>query len=499
VSLSSIDRIEVISGPGASVWGANAVNGVINITTRRAGESQGGRVQVGGGSGPDAAAEARYGGSIDSTLHFRVYGQSFQRPASYLPNGDEAGDDWRTTQAGVRADWDRAASTLTLQSDLYSGRIDQLAGPRTTISGGNALGRWTLERSPTSNVVVQVYYDRTRRVSPGAFEETLDTYDVDLQHRFALGTRNDIVWGLGYRLTRDTVTNSIAIAFLPAALTAQLFTGFVQNDITLVPDRLHLAIGAKIEHNHYTGVEIEPSIRAAWRVRPRQTVWAAVSRAVRAPSRIDREFHVPGQEPFVINGGPNVQSETAMAYELGYRAQPTASLSFSLSTYVNSWDDLRSVQLVSTAPLELRFANNYHGVSAGAELAADYRVTGGWRLHAGYTQLDVNIDPRPGTNALQLDNAEIFDAKSHFSLRSSVDLPASVTLHADYRHVSRVANHGVPAYSELDARLAWRFTRVFEVSVTGRNLLNETHAEFGAPAARRLVGRRVFGQLEWRF
>jgi iron complex outermembrane receptor protein len=499
--LADIDRIEVISGPGATLWGANAVNGVINITTRHANETHGGRVFAGGGSGPDAAAGARYGAGIDSTLHFRVYAHETRRPESELmPSGGDAQDAWRFTQGGARADWQRSPSTgLTLQTDWYSGRIDQPDGNHTTLSGGNVLGRMSRDISATSNATLQVYFDRTHRFAPNAFGETLDTYDVDFQHRFLLGARHDVVWGFGYRRMQDTVTNSAAIAFLPTTLSANLFTGFIQDEIAIVADRLHLGIGTKIEDNHYTDVEVEPSVRLAWRVRPRHTVWSAVSRAVRAPSRIDREFFSPGVPPHVLNGGPNVVSESVVAYELGYRAQATTRLSLSLSTYFNEWDDLRSVHLASVSPLEIVFANEFRGTSAGAELTADYQPTDSWRLRLGYTQLDVQLEPKPGSSDLQLDGAEVFDAKRHFFLGSSMDLTRRISFHADFRYVSAIDVQNVPAYSELDSRIAWQASRAFTLSVAGHNLLHERHAEFGREGARRLIGRRLYGQMEWRF
>lgn len=498
--LPDVDRIEVISGPGATLWGANAVNGVINITTRRAQDTHGLRVQAGGGSGPDGAGELRYGGSIDSTLHFRVYGQDFSRPSSRLPNGADATDDWRLAQGGFRADWARTdAARLTLQGDYYSGRIAQPNDVHTSISGGNVLGRWTRDYSPTSSVRLQSYYDYTRRVAPNAFAEDLKTFDLDFQRRFGFASRHDVLWGLGYRLSEDTVTNSASIAFLPPVLQRQLFTGFVQDEITLVPEKLNFAVGTKVEHNDYTGVEVEPSLRVAWRVQSRNTLWGAVSRAVRTPSRIDRDFFAPGTAPYVLNGGPDVQSETVIAYELGYRAQPTDAFSLSLAAFTNDWDDLRSVHIASTSPLQIIFANNYRGVSRGAELATDYSVTNAWRLHAGYTQLYVHLEPKPGSTDLQLNGAEVFDPRNQFLFRSSADLPMHVGFDVDYRYVARIANQSVPPYAEVDVRLAWPIVPQLELSVAGHNLLHARHLEFGAGNARRFVDRSVFAQLAWHY
>src|SRR5438552_3237702 len=309
--LEDLDRIEVISGPGATLWGANAVNGVINITTKQAKDTQGVLLLGGGGTELRDFGGVRYGGALAPNLHFRVYGQYFDRDSMVFPTGQDAANDWHLGQGGFRLDWDASASTLlTLQGDLYDGRIAQ---PGTTgditVDGSNVIGRWSHTFAEDSDLKLQVYYDRTHRRIPDVFAEDLDTYDVDFQHRFPLGERHDLVWGLGYRLIEDDVSNSPILAFLPARVSRQWFSGFVQDEITLVKDRLHLTLGTKIEHNDYTGFEVQPSARLAWRLSQQQTVWAATSRAVRTPSRIDRELFAPGRPPFtLLTGGPDFVS-----------------------------------------------------------------------------------------------------------------------------------------------------------------------------------------------
>jgi len=498
--LADIERIEVISGPGATLWGANAVNGVINITTRHSQETQGLRVQASAGSAPLGAGQVRYGGSVDTTLHFRVYGDEFTRPQSFLPNGKGANDEWRSSQGGFRADWDRSASErVTLQGDVYSGDISQPSAIESDLSGANVLGRWSREYSAASSMTLQLYYDRTHRYVPGGFEEELQTWDLDFQRRFSPGARHDVLWGLGYRLTQDTVTNSAGLAFLPSVLRQQLFTGFLQDDITLVADRLNLALGTKVEHNDYTGFEVQPSVRLAWRLHPKQTLWTAVSRAVRTPSRIDHDFFTPGKPPFILDGGPGIQSEKVVSYELGYRAQPSEAFALSLATFTDSWDDLRSVHIANLAPLRVIFANGYRGVSRGAELTADYHVTDKWQLHAGYTQLYVHIEPKPGSTDVQLNGAEIFDPDKQALVRSSADLPMHLTFDVDYRYVGKIAVQSLPDYEEMDSRLAWRAVPRLELSVAGRNLLHDRHVEFGIGNARRFIERSVYAQLAWGF
>ncbi|TMB86911.1 MAG: hypothetical protein E6J45_13170 [Chloroflexi bacterium] len=305
VPLTDVDRIEVISGPGATLWGANAVNGVINVITQGAKQTQGLLLSGGGGTEQRAFGTVRYGGALGSSVRYRIYGRGFGREATALPSGQDAADDWHLGQGGFRMDWDASnVNRVTLQGDLYDGRIAQRSAGDITVGGGNVMAKWSYTISDRSSLAAQLYYDRTHRHIPGTFGEDLDTYDVDLQHRARLGVRHDVVWGLGYRLSNDRVANSSALAFLPPQVARQWFTGFVQDEIALVPNRLHVALGSKIEHNDYTGFEIQPSGRVNWGLSPSGTLWAAVSRALRTPSRIDRELFAPAQPPYFLAGGP---------------------------------------------------------------------------------------------------------------------------------------------------------------------------------------------------
>ena len=342
--LEDIDRIEVISGPGATLWGANAVNGVINIITKDAKDTQGTLLAGGGGTELRGFGGVRYGGAVAPNFRYRIYGKYFDRDGTVLPDGRDASDDWHQGQGGFRMDWDASESDVfTVQGDGYDGRISQAGADAIDVSGANVIGRWSHTFYEGSELTLQLYYDRTHRDIPGEVSEDLDTYDVDFQHRFPLGERHDIVWGLGYRLIEDDVGNSPAVAFLPPQVSRQWFSGFVQDEIALVKDRVHLTLGTKIEHNDYTGFEFQPSGRLAWRLSEQQILWSAISRAVRTPSRIDRELFLRVDDPDLrIDGGPDFESEELLAYELGYRVQPFSRLGLSLAAYYNDYDDLRS-------------------------------------------------------------------------------------------------------------------------------------------------------------
>lgn len=498
--IDDIERIEVISGPGGTLWGSNAVNGVINVTSKSAKDTHGMLFSGGGGSEIRGFTNIRYGGQLSSNAHYRVYGQFFNRDAVILSNSQPAADDWHMGQVGFRLDWDKSTGDLfTLQGDYYSGRMAQRAAGDTVANGVNLVGRWSHRFTETSDLAIQLYYDRTDRRIPNTFAEVLDTYDVDFQHRFALGNRHSLVWGLGYRLNKDNLTGNPVIAFLPPRISRHTFSGFVQDEIAVVRDRLHLTLGSKLEHNEYTGLEYQPSGRLSWKVSQRQTVWGAISRAVRTPSRIDTEFFAPATPPFLIAGGPNFVSEKLRAFELGYRTQPFDRISLSLATFYNKYDDLRSIERLNpNAVFPVVIANRLNGESYGAELTGDYRITDQWRVRAGYTELRIHISPEPGSTDTSRGSGESHDINRQFLLRSSVDLRRDIELDAVFRFVGGIANQRVPAYGELDLRWAWRVNPNLEFSIVGQNLLHDAHAEFGSPNARREIERSVYGKVSWR-
>src|SRR5438067_4452124 len=504
IPLANIDRIEVISGPGATLWGANAVNGVINVITKGAEETQGLLLSGGGGIEQRGFGTVRYGGALGSRVHYRIHGRGFGRDATALPSGQDAADAWHLGQGGFRMDWDASnVNRVTLQGDLYDGRIGQPSAGDIAVSGGNVMAKWSHTPSEGSSLAAQLYYDWTHRDIPGTFGEDLDTYDVDLQHHARLGARHDVVWGLGYRLINDRVVNSSAFAFLPPHVARQWFTGFVQDEIALVPNRLHVALGTKIEHNDYTGFEIQPSGRVNWRLSPSGTLWAAVSRALRTPSRIARELFARVSADSFLAGGPGFHSEEELAYELGYRHQQ-GSLALSVATFYSRYHGLRSLEQVYVNPLApdtVVIGNGQDGESYGAELTADYRVTDRWRLRAGYTELRVHVWPNPGSTDMSRGATESQAPDRQFFLLSSVDLPAHLGLAAWFRAIDDINNQVVPAYAELNVTLTWRPTSKVECSLVGQNLLHSRHREFGAAASptRRDIQRGVYGAVAWRF
>ncbi len=500
--LEDVDRIEVISGPGGTLWGANAVNGVINITTKSAKDTQGLLLLGGGGTELRGFGGMRYGGALSPTLHYRIYAKYFDRDSSLRPDGSDGNDNWSMTQSGFRLDWDASpVNLLTFQGDLYGGSIEDPGPDDTDVGGGNLLGRWTHTVSPDSSLIVQWYYDRTHRSIANSITENLSTYDLDLQHNFIAGERHHFIWGLGYRWMDDDISNAPTVAILPAHLRQDVFSGFIQDEIALVPERLTLTLGSKIEHNDYTGWELQPGMRLAWKVSPKQTLWSAVSRAVRTPSRVDRDLYIPGNPPFTfLQGGSDFESEKLVAYELGYRVQPTTRLSFTVATFYNDYDDIRSLEQVNPpAPAPLVIGNGLKGHSYGAELTADYRVTDTWRLQAGVTRVLLHLRAQSGSTDTSEGSAEANDSENQFFLRSSMDLPGNLQLDVGLRHVGEISRQNVPAYEELDVRLGWRATPQLEFSIVGQNLLDAQHPEFGNPASRQEIQRGVYGKIQWTY
>jgi len=501
VPLADVDRIEVISGPGATLWGANAVNGVINVITKDAKDTQGLLLSGGGGTEQRGFGTVRYGGALGSTARARIYGRGFGRDATALPSGQDGADDWHLWQGGVRMDWDPSdVNRVTLQGDLYDGRIGQPSpAGDIAVSGGNVMAKWSRTISEKSSLAAQLYYDRTHRDIPGIFAEDLDIYDVDVQHQARLGARHGVVWGLGYRLINDRVVNSAALAFLPGHVARQWFTGFVQDEIALVPNRLHVALGTKIEHNDYTGFEIQPSGRVNWRLSPSGTLWAAVSRALRTPSRIDRELFARISAASFLAGGPGFHSEEELAYELGYRHQQ-GSIAVSVATFYSRYHGLRSLeQLNPPAADTLVIGNGQDGESFGAELTAGYWLTSRWRVRAGYTELRVHIWPNPGSTDTSRGLTESQAPDRQLFMHSSVGRPAHLWFDVGLRPIGDIPRRQVPAYEELNARLTWQPTARLDLSIVGQNLLHHRHVEFGVPATRREIERGVYGLVEWHF
>jgi iron complex outermembrane receptor protein len=495
VLLDDIDRIEVVSGPGGALWGANAVNGVINIVTKSAKDTQGMLIEGGGGSFLQDFGAVRYGGSNGTNLFYRVYAQRFDRDGTVFPNGNDALDSSDMSQGGFRMDWyPSEANTLTVQGDAYAGSQGATNGD-TFIDGQNVLGRWSHTISDTSDLTLQAYFDRTWRDIPALGAEDLKTYDIDFQFRFALGQRQNVTWGAGYRLMEDAVKNGPGIAFVPPDRNMQLFSGFVQDQIALVPDYLQLTLGTKLEHNDFSGFEVQPSARLAWTPAERHTVWAAISRAVRSPSRIDSDVRVPGNPPFQIVGDKNFESETVLAYEAGYRVRPLDRLNLSLASFYNDYDRLRSLD--RSIPAGFVFGNGFEGQTWGFELTGTYQATDWWRLRAGYTYLNKLLwTHNPAANPTVREGN---DPENQFLIQSILDLPAHFQFDVVGRYVDTLENPHVPSYVSFDARLAWRWRDNLEISIVGQNLWDDQHPEFGAGPTREEIPRSVFGKVAWSF
>ena len=391
-------------------------------------------------------------------------------------------------------------NTLTLQGDVYSGtEYNTTNSTDSTLEGENMLGRWTHAFSEESDLSVQLYVDRTwRRDIPSTISDELLTYDFDFQHRFPMGERQSILWGAGYRLMQDDTPSSTPfVGFVPQHRNMQLFSAFVQDEITVVRNRLKLTIGTKLEHNDFSGFEVQPSARLAWTPTERQTIWGAISRAVRSPSRIDSDYHIPKTPPYAIAGGPNFDSEKVIAYELGYRVQPIQKLSVSLAAFYNDYDDLYSVEQANPpAPLPYTIQNGTDGQSWGAELSGTYQPTEWWRLRGGYTYFHKDLWSKPGHNVTGAVLAGLGNDPQHqFLLQSMMDLPAHFQFDLTTRYVDTLPDPHIPSYLTFDVRLAWQFKNL-ELSVVGQNLWDNRHPEFSSAQE---IPRSIYGRMTWRF
>lgn len=493
VMLEDVDHIEVISGPGGTLWGTNAVNGVINIITRKARDSAGGLVSVGGGR-PGADAAARYGGESGDGNNFRVYGKTLDRYSTPTSAHTQASDAWNLSQAGFRSDWSDPSRQLTLQGDVYRGNEDQVLPGRSHLSGLNLLGHWDSRLEGGSDLNLLAYYDQTKRYEPGNFGETLDIADLELQQALPEIHAQNLVWGITYRYAQDDIQNSAALAFIPAQVNQAWASLFTQDEAALNQD-LRLILGARLERNPYTGTEFLPNARLAWKPSSQSLLWIAVSRAVRAPSRLDVEFFAPGKPPYQLVGNPDFRSETAKVYEVGYRAQPTAEWSYSVTGYHYDYSHVRTVNLTSTGSLTL--GNDMTAADTGLELWTAYQPVSVWRLSAGFTTLKERRTVS-GSALPSSVNTEGNDPASQWILRSSVDLSGGQQLDVSLRRVAALPNPSVPAYTAGDVRFGWSLGPSFECSLLAQNLFGPPHVEFSSPATATEFGRGLYLKLTWR-
>ncbi|MEX2124184.1 MAG: TonB-dependent receptor [Woeseia sp.] len=527
--LQDIERIEVISGPGGTLWGANAVNGVINIITRTAWQTQGSLAELGAGNEHQGAVGLRHGWQVTENIAARAYLKHSDHDASESPTGGDGFDAWRRTQGGFRMDWERARDErITLQGDVYDAELSDLLrgdftlgtlpGPdmpgQVDISGLNLLARWERQLTDESNIQLQAFFDHTTRDIPGSFNEKRDTLDIDFQHQMTAGTRHNIVWGAGFRSTSDHLDNTLFATFTPDERTDQTFSLFFQDEISLWANSAFLTLGVKLEHNDYTDYEFQPNVRLTWPVDDRQTLWAAVSRAVRIPARLNTDLRLTAPVsvpalgvPLYVNvfGREDYQSEEVIAAELGYRVQFDDNLSLDLALYHNDYNNLQTQEQQSFAPvgdpleyflLSATLDNLMEGESYGGTLVANWQPTAIWRLQFQYAYIDFDLQLKPGS---QNDDALSIAGNSphnQFAVHSYLELPHDLDFYTGIRYVDRLPSMGVPSRTAVDLSLGWRPRERLRTSLTVRNLNDDTHLEFGGG---NLIERSVYFMATWTF
>jgi len=523
--IEDIERIEVIRGPGASLWGANAVNGVINIITKSAKNTQGTLLMGGAASHMPGFGGVRYGGKINDETFYRVYAKYFDHDDFLDARGHDANDGWDMFRTGVRLDWEPGAQNmLTFQGDYYTGRVSnpyasnqlnlaEIDIVENDLMGANALGRWTHRFSSDSEFEVQMYYDLVKRQESGAGTQQIDTFDVDANHHFALGHRNEVIWGVGYRNIRDKGLRFSIVRFDPTSDSQEIFSTFVQDEIKLVEERLALTLGSKLEHNDFTGWELQPGARLLFTPHEQHTVWASAARAARTPARFERDIRgtvgsdAASSVRVNLEGNRHFDSETLDAYELGYRVQPVRHLSFDLAGFYNVYDHLRSgesgqptvvVGPPSRIEVPIRLENRGSAETYGVELASNWRVTESWRLTASYTWLNMNVDFH---NSSDPTAPEGESPRHQAQLRSSLDLPGHVQFDTAAYYVDSLSSYGLGSYVRLDLRLSWQPVANLDLSVGVQNLLDNQHPEFGRTigVGTSEVPRTFYGKFTWRF
>jgi iron complex outermembrane receptor protein len=530
VLLEDVDRIEVVRGPGGTLWGSNAVNGVINVITKTAKDTQGTYASAGGGTQERMDDGIRYGGKSGDDFYYRLYGKHFERGPGFDPTGPPE-DSWRQGRLGFRTDWnlDRDKSTnLTVQGDCYTGESGMTAKYTSTVppfswvesgyidnSGQNVVARLRHVNNEDSDWTLQTYFDNYAR---GTIlnSERVKTFDVDFQYRFPFGDRNSITCGAGYRDIHEQLPSEdpFTLSSTPPETTSTLCSQFVQDEITLIEERLNFILGCKLEENTYTGLEYQPTARLLWTPDRRHTVWSAVSRAVRIPGYEEHGALFSTSPPADgspvfgrITGNDGIQSETLWAYELGYRTQATNQFSYDIATFYNIYGGLSKAVVTGPPSLEffpqpthlilpLTFINGTGADTYGVELATNWSISDHWRLSTQYTFLRILTYP--------VDIAADGGSPKHqIYMRSSWDLRENVDFDLTFRYVDCLTGYDVPSYVTMDARLAWRPKKQLELAVVGQNLLQDHHQEFGVVPLPGYevteVPRGVYGTVTWRY
>lgn len=506
VMLEDVERIEVISGPGGTLWGINAVNGVINVITRSAKDSEGSLFTAHAGNFSTGGA-LRYG-AAGAAGSYRVYGKYSEHDHLSTADGSAVDDGWHSGQIGFRADWELPGEQLMLQGSAYRGRFGQpepgaIAVSGTDLelgtieaSGVSLTGSWQHLLDDGAGFTLQAYYDRTERTIPPTLDDAIDILDLQFQHTLAPLGRHALTWGANYRYGRDRAANTSSIfAFLPEDVNQAWSSLFAQDEITFRDD-LRLIMGARIERNPYTGTEFLPNARLAFKLAPDHQLWAAVSRAVRGPSRLDADAHIPRSPPFLLDGGPEVRSEVARVAELGYRGQPTSDLSWSATAFYSDFDDLRTTEIAPGGTFVF-FGNGMEGTVTGIETWGAYQVSPQWRVSAGYTAMRTRLHLEPGSNDATATSAAGKTPSNTWQLRSALAVAQDGDLDIAVRHVAALSSPDVPAYTALDLRFGWRLQPNLELSLVAHNLLDADHGEYGDIATRSRIPRTVLLDVRW--
>jgi len=531
--LEDIERIEIIRGPGATVWGANAVNGVISIITKSSKETKGGLLTAGGGSQLHALGQLQHGGSAGRARgSYRIFAKYFDIGDAAAADGSPANDHWRRSHAGFRSDWDLTnRDSVMVEGDLFANResgtfrsgfattpFDTFTARDVAAAGGDVLARWNHRLAGGSQTSLQAYYDTYRRTEYGP-PEVLRTFDLDFQHHLDAGDRNEIVWGLGYRVNSSGFSPGYDLAFSPPSRTDSLFSVFLQDEIRLSSAFSFIA-GLKLEHNAYTGVETEPTARLSWN-RPggRHTVWAAASKAVRQPARADSDINAPlATIPFGpdtvqvlrLLGNPQAKAEQIRDYEVGYRSELTKKLSVDVATFLSFYRHLATYEpqppmILPGSPLQilipLTFQNNGRATDYGGEVSLNWNSTSRWRISPGYSYLHAALRQDPSSQGSTSSTIATGFPQNTFQIRSLLNLSQTMEFDQSLYYTARLPGGTIPGHARLDLRLSRRFGESAEVSIVGQNLLRPRTVEYGDASA--LLGtqpvRSVYGKITWRF
>jgi iron complex outermembrane receptor protein len=495
VMLEDIDRIEVISGPGATLWGANAVNGVINVITKSSAETTGTLAAIGGGD-REAEAVVRYGGKLGERGDFRVFAKAAAFDNTERANGTALLDEWDRSLVGFRGDLDLAQGSLSLQGNAFESRSQDRGGApplrvgRLDSTGVNVLARWTRRLPDGADLSVQTYFDHSDRDDFVLFSPEADVFDVEVQHSVPFGAHK-LLWGGGYRSAQDDVANGFLFGFVPPSRELEWANLFVQTELALA-EKLNLTLGLKLEDNDYTGTESLPTVRLAWNVSPTQLLWTGLSRAVRAPSRLDRDVILPPPLGFVIRGGPYFVSEVADVVEVGYRAQAGKNATFSATAFHYDWDKLRSGQL-PPAFVENMIAGKVYGVEAWATWQAAER----WRLSGGLATLQHDLAVKPGSLDPVGPSALGNDPNYQLLVRAAHNFGSRHELDVALRRVDDLPNPVVPAYTAVDVNYSWLLRRDLTLSLRVQNLFDRAHPESGNAVDRSEIERGAFLKIQW--